>query len=468
MDKIFNIGRKEVLISYVSYSLKFLSSLIVLPFILSSISTEDFAIWSIFLAINTLVLLLDMGYGVVISRYTMYAYSGAENLDVSGISKPSINASPNYYLLYQVMLVSAKIYIKITKYAFGALLIMSIYLITLIKHQPNFSELMLAWIIFSISVCINIYILSESTILKGLGKIKELQIIIIINSLIGIVIKITLLVLELELVGLAIAYLFTAILLTIQYYRITNKVRKVEYDIYLKAKTLFDKNSMKIYNSIRSKSKGMGGVILSNFVQNQLFILVAPLFLSLELMGSYNLTWQIISIIAAIASIPFNTYLMKMGNQMISENIVGLKETFSAATFIFISIFIVGTTVLVFIGQEVLVLFNSNTQILSGVPLILLILYGIMSQSILKSINIISLSNNQDFVKSLVLSSLIIILLQIIFMNFTNNLIYIFSISVIVLASYNYWKWGRKAFELCNVKFSDLIKFPFNKIISKF
>lgn len=464
---MFNIGRKEVVISYFAYALKFLSSLIVLPFILTSISTEDFAIWSIFLAINTLVLLLDMGYGVVISRYAMYAYSGSESVDIDSETKPVVSDSPNYILLYQIMLTSTKIYKKLTIFAFFGLILMSIYLVVLTYTQPNFTEIMGAWAIYFISVCINVYILSEATVLKGLGKIKELQTIVITNSLFGIFLKIFLLEIGLQLIGLSLAYLITAAILAIQYFRNTNKVRKEKYQLFLDTKINFEESFVKTYESIRIKSKAMGGVVLSNFIQNQLFLLIAPIFLSLKIMGSYSLTWQLVSLIGAVASVPFNTYLMKMGNQMVSKEFKALKETFSIATFIFIFIFIIGSIGLVFLGYNILALMDSNTELLSRFPLILLLLYGFMNQSIIKSTNVISLSNNQDFVKSMVISSLLIILLQVMVMSFTSNLGYIFSVNILILSSYNYWKWGSKAFKLCNLTFWEMTKIPISKLLNK-
>ncbi|WNS81189.1 hypothetical protein RRU94_10275 [Domibacillus sp. DTU_2020_1001157_1_SI_ALB_TIR_016] len=468
MNNIFTIGRRDVLISYVGYFLKFFSSIIVLPFILSSLTTSEYAIWNIFLALNAFVILFDMGYGVVISRYTMYAYSGAKETDIEKKLRTKGSNEPNYFFLYQIMIASKKIYSKIGKYVVIVLIAMTFYILYITKSSINMSEVFIAWVIFSISVYINMLVLSEAAIIKGLGKIKELQLITIINTTLGIIIKIALLQLGFKLIGLSIAYLATAILLAVQYLKVTNIIRKVKEVDYEKAKSTFDNQFKKTFEVISRKSRGIGGVLISNFIQNQLILLIAPIYLSLKVVGTYGLSWQLVSVIGALSSVTFNTYLMKMGNLMVRNSREKLKETFSISTSIFTMLFAIGALILILFGEEILKVFNSNTNVLPSIPLIIMLLQGFILQSIQKSTNVISLSNDQSYVKALIISSTIIISLQIAILNFIPNITYVLLCNVIIQLSYNFWKWSKTSMEQCDVVFSDFLRLPLKKIRSYF
>lgn len=466
MITIFNIGKKDIGLSYLAYFLRFFSSIIILPFLLSSLTKSEYAIWNIFLAINTFVVLFDMGYGVVISRYAMYAYSGVKESELETLKDIKGSDEPNYYYLYQIMIAAKKIYSRISTIVIFVLIIMTMYILHIANNNLSTSQVVIAWLIFSLSVYFNMFILSEATIIKGLGMIKELQVITITNTLFGIISKIVLLKLGYNLIGLSIAYLITAMLLIIQYFKITNKIRKIKFAEYNKALKTFDDQFKRTFKIITSKSKGIGGVLISNFIQNQLFLLIAPLYLSLEVVGSYGLSWQLVSVIGAFSSVPFNTYLMKMGNLIVKDDKNKLKEVFSISTFIFVSFFVLGAFILTLFGADVLKLFNSNTKILPFIPLTVMILQGYILQSIQKNTNIISLTNEQSYVKALVISSIVTISLQMIIFNTNPNLLYLLLCNVMVQASYNLWKWGKVSMDICGVTYKIIMQVPITKLIT--
>lgn len=468
MVNIFNVGRKDVILGYIAYFLKFFSSIMVLPFILSSLTNSEYAIWNIFLAINTFVILFDMGYGVVISRYAMYAYSGATEDNIETEKDLKLSGEPNYYFLYQIMIAAKRIYLRISKLVILVLIIMIIYILFISNDDLSKNSVIIPWLIFSLGVYINMLVLSEATIIKGLGKVRELQSITIINTLFDILLKIILLQIGFKLYGLSIAFLFSSILLTIQYFNITNKIRKKKYEDYKQAFKMFDNQFKKTFSSISNKSKGIGGVLLSNFIQNQLFLLIAPLYLSLEVIGSYGLSLQLVTVISAFASAPFNTYLMKMGNLMLIGENKRLSKIFTVSSFIFIGFFALGSIILIFLGTDILRLFNSNTDILSVIPLTILVCQGFVSQSIQKSTNIISLTNNQSYVLSLVISSTLIIILQLILFNTYPDITYLLLCNLVVQLSYNFWKWNSLSMNICGVSYKNIIYVPIQRVFSCF
>lgn len=430
----------------------------------SNLSSPEYAIWNIFLAINSFVMLFDLGYGVVIQRFVMYANSGVDHFENGSIPKLSSFKQPNYKLLYQLMVASSNIYINITRISSIILLLMTPYIIFISNDYYNVLQIIIPWIVFSLSVAINMYILTDSTIIKGLGLVGDLQKITLINSLISTVTKILTLQMGLGIIGLTLSFLGTSILLAWQYKRITNKVKNINIPLYAAAKKSFYPDFIESYNIIKTKSKGIGGVLISNFLQNQLFIIMAPLFLSLDIMGRYGVTWQIINIIASLSSITFSTYSMKMGNYLVSNNITKLKEIFSLTISLFLTLYTLGSFIVIFLGEYILQHVGSQTELLELHQVILIIFYVLIIQINQKSTLIISLNNDQQYVKSLIISSVIIGVTNIIVLYLGYGITVVLTSSIIIQSVYNLWKWGIESMKLCDVNFRDFIIQPLIKI----
>jgi hypothetical protein len=461
---LFEIKKKDLLYGYIAYFFKYAGNILVLPFIVRNFSSSEFAIWIIFLAISTLLVLFDLGYGVVIQRYAMYATSGAKQIDLHTLPIITISNEPNYKLLYQIMIASNKIYSRLSKFISLALIIFSPYIVYISRSEYSSIEIILAWIVFSISVVINMYILSDATIIKGLGLIGQLQKIILVNSIFSTAVKMISLELGLGISGLSISFLVTSILLAFQYKRITSSEKNRDFKLYSSLKKTFDIDFFESFIIIKKKSNGIGGVLISNFVQNQLFTIVAPLFISLEVMGRFGLTSQVIGIVASLSSITFTTYTTRMGNYIVSNKMNNLKETFSITISIFLVLFFTGSLVTLSFGKNLLRLIGSNTELLPTNQLILVVLFVLIIQINQKSTNIISLSNNQNYVKSLMVSSGLIAIINIILLLFGFGISEVLISGILIHSSYNLWKWTLESMKLCGVKFADFYIIPYLKI----
>ena len=461
---MFEIKKKDLFYGYIAYFFKYAGNILVLPFVVRNLLSSEYAIWNIFLAISTFVVLFDLGYGVVIQRYVMYAYSGAEEIGSNTVSQKTKSTEPNYKLLYQIMIASNKIYSRISKICSIALIILSPYIVYISSSKYSSIQILIPWLVFSFSVVINMYILSDATIIKGLGLIGQLQKITLINSIFSTLVKMISLELGLGILGLSISFLVTSILLAMQYMKIISIEKNKNIILYNSMKKTFDCDFVESYKVIKEKSKGIGGVLISNFVQNQLFTILAPIFISLEIMGRYGLSWQVISIVASLSSITFTTYTMRMGNYLVSNKTKELKETFSITVSIFLVLYFTGSLITLSFGKNVLSFFGSNTELLPRFQLILVVIFGFIIQINQKATNIISLSNNQNYVKSLMVSSGLIAVINMVLLLFGFGITEVLISGILIHSSYNLWKWTLESMRLCGVKFTDFYLLPYFRI----
>ena len=99
---MIKIGKKEAIYGYVDIILAQLANIIVLPIVLNRVSTEEYAIWNVFVSIQAFVVLFESGFSIVVARFTTYAYTGAESIPLHG--KPEIKEDHiNYDLLNEVL-----------------------------------------------------------------------------------------------------------------------------------------------------------------------------------------------------------------------------------------------------------------------------------------------------------------------------------------------------------------------------
>mgnify|MGYP003528499447 CR=1 FL=1 len=75
-----NIGKKDVIWSYVATIFMVGSGFFLLPFILHKMPSETVGIWNIFTAITSLVTLLDFGFRPTFARNVSYIFSGVTEL----------------------------------------------------------------------------------------------------------------------------------------------------------------------------------------------------------------------------------------------------------------------------------------------------------------------------------------------------------------------------------------------------
>lgn len=454
---MINTGKKDLIISYVGYALKILSNIIILPVVLSNLSSSEYGLWIIFLAFGSLTVLLDLGFGTIIVRYTTYSYCGAKNIPKYGTPEMNDNGEANYLLLFLVLLSAKKIYKYISLIASLMLFIASLYIIYLSVGMSNQFSIIVAWGIYASGVVISIYFLYYTCIYKGLGKVKELQRMNIVNQLVYIALILTLLSFDFGLLGLAISNLVVSILLRFQISTEVKRIIKDNIEDFLNAKKEFVINFKETFNSILHHSKGIGGILVSNFIQNQGIILVLSIFLSLETVAVYGLSLQLIGIIATLASIPFKTFLPRMSSLQLSSNTEKLKDIYSYGSIsAFIIFFLSGTFLLIF-GDRALLLIESPTALLPSSQLLILILYSFIVMNNQRSTDFIQISNVQPYIKSYIISSLSSLILSILLLLLGFEIWGVLLTNLIVQSIYNGWKWPYEAMKMSEVRFTEMV-----------
>ena len=446
------IGRKEVALSTVQYITTTISSIIAMSVVLSNVSTEEYAIWNVFLSIEAFVVLIDSGFGGVVLRYTSYAMSGVKSISKEGLSEAKATGEVNYYLLSEIIYCARKIYQKFAGLGYLILVVCSAYIYYLSREQENVKKIIVAWIVFSIVVAIDMYYTYLSNVMKGMGKIKETSIIGITIAIFSAVIKIITVSVGLGLIGLVYVALNRALL-----YFFMRKDLKFFNKKEVKAKKLFDINSSSVYSAIMKNSKQLTWVTVSDFVTGKGKTLVSSAFLSLSVLGKFSVSNQLIGIVYSFASLPYSVFRFKFGESIPRKDNETTKNVFSMIILFLIVIMFIGTGACVVLGDFALNLIGSETSLLNDKDLILLATYQLII-GVLKICTVyIQYNNTQPYVKSIVLASILSIFIPIPFMMLGGGITIYLLVLIIIQLVYNLWKWVFYSYNLLNMPIHETL-----------
>lgn len=452
------ITNKDIIWSYSSQIFQMGASLFILPIILKKLSSDEVGIWYIFMSFSAMINLLDFGLSPTFSRNISYIFSGAKNLSAEGISS-EISKEIDYFLLKNTINSVKKIYMYISLTViiiFGTL--GSIYIKSLIQGNENLNldVIMYAWIIYIFSLAFNFYYYYFTPMLLGRGLIKESHKTIVFTKIGYLGIAYILIQFNYGLLGIAVANLVSSFINRVSSYKyfydkkIKKKLEKIKCD---------KKEEKKITKIILKNSSKLGTVSIGAFLINKSSILIISKYVDLKIVANYGITLQIISLLTTISSVLFNTYLPIISYLRIQSKKIEIKEIFSKVICINYFIYLSGSLFLLNFGNKILEILKSNTLLLDNKYLIILLSIYFLEMNHSIAATLITTKNTVPFLKPALISGIIIVILILLSLNFTNLGLYgvILSQGLVQLA-YNNWKWPVEVSKDLDMNYLKILK----------
>lgn len=89
--------------------LRLASGLLLLPLLMRKLPGPEFGMYYVFLSLNAIVAVLDLGFSPTVGRFVTYAMAGARNLSAHGVAESEPLGTPNYKLLWE-LLITARVF----------------------------------------------------------------------------------------------------------------------------------------------------------------------------------------------------------------------------------------------------------------------------------------------------------------------------------------------------------------------
>ena len=438
-EKIEHIGKKEIVWSYAGTAFMIGAGVILLPFILHKMPQETVGIWNIFQTITFLVLLLDFGFRPTFARNISYIFSGVKTLQKEGVAHADADSEVDYGLLKGTLMAMQRFYRYIALGVFGLLVTAgTAYLYYILrKYNGDHQDAMMAWILLIAINCYNLYTFYYDALLTGKGYIKRSQQINMIGQAVYIALAIGLIYAGFGLTAIVGSQLVSTVIRRVMMYR-------VFFTPELKARLAqAESNEPKeILSAITPNAIKIGLTQLGGFLVNKAAMLIAPVFVSLEMVACYGITVQVMDILARCATVFYQSYLPKLAQCRTENNINGLRRYYLLCTGSLLAVFVVGGIAWIFLGEWALNLIGSQTQFVPTAMLLVMLLINILEHNHAVSAGFIMADNKIPFfIPSLVSGAATVLLLWIFLGPLNMGLWGLILAPGFAQLAYQNWKW---------------------------
>ncbi len=450
------IGRKDVIWNFASTFMRIASGLIVLPAVLRLLTSEDYALWTVFTVVGSVVTLMDFGFSNSFMRNITYIYSGAKALKAKGFDSIEKNETIDYGLLKSVIKSMRRFYGIV---ALVFLIVFTIaspfYLKSLLVNYPFDTDVVwVAWYLFGFLTAYSLYTYYYGPVLMGRGMIKSYHQNVVIGQTIRITIIMLLLFLDFGLIALVIGqFLGDITSRTLCYYRF--------YDSETKTKIRTSESEVKVSETMKIMAPNaikIGITTLGGFLNSKATILIASTYLSFQDIGSYGVTKLMVDIIGSIGALWFTTYYPKVTSHRISGQLDHLKRMYLKGKIILIIVFIVCGVGLITLGPTLVGFMKSNTPLLPIQLLVVALIVAFLESNHANAAQLLLTKNEVPFVKASILSGISTVVLLYLGLKFTKLGVWTLYLAPgIVQGFYQNWKWPYMVIVDLKIKFIDYI-----------
>lgn len=450
------ISKKDVIWNYLATFLKIASSVLLLPFILKMMPSEEVAIWSVFMTISAFAAVLDFGFNPSFTRNVTYVFSGVRALKKEGHGVVTEdNGDIDYGLLKGLISTMKWFYFRMAVLLF---LLMStvgtVYITSILnKYHGDKTEVIIAWIILCILNTYNLYTLFYDSLLQGKGLIKRSKQILIIGQATYLVIASALIMNGQGLISIVSAQAISIVIIRI----LSNKTFFTR-DLKIKLSNAETKPRKDIINAIYPNAVKIGLAMLGSFIIERASIIVGSLYLSLDEIASYSITVQIISVMGSLAVIYTSTYLPKMAQLRVSNEINQIKDIYIKGELVLLLTYIIGGLSLIFLGDWLLHLIGSQTSLISLNLMIIAIVVSVLEKNHSLAGAVLVTKNEVPFFKASIFAALLTMILLILLFQMTKSGIWVM-IAAPGLAQifYQNWKWPYEVVKDLGICLNDVM-----------
>jgi hypothetical protein len=172
-ELISRIYHSPTINTWGSFAARTLSLLIVLPLLLTRLTTAEIALWYLFSSVISLQALADLGFSPTFTRVIAYAMGGAEDLkDFREVRESTNSGRPNWATMEKIWSTIRSIYLRSTIVSMVFLAIVgTIALVRPIAAIENQSEGWLSWIVIAVTSGVAFWGTMYSASLQGMNHI---------------------------------------------------------------------------------------------------------------------------------------------------------------------------------------------------------------------------------------------------------------------------------------------------------
>ncbi len=449
------INKTDVLWNYAATVLRIASYALLLPFILRTMPSEMVGIWSVFMAINSFAMLLDMGFTPSFTRNITYIFSGIKNLKTSGLDT-AVNEDKtiDYGLLKGVIIAMRWFYLRM---ALLLLLLLAsfgtYYIYSVLKtYKGDQTEIYISWFVLCLICTYNIYTQYLDCALQGRGLVKRSKQIIIIGQSVYILIAAVFIMANYGLLAIVSAQAVSVFII-----RWLTSSSFFTSDLKKYLATAVARNKKEVLTAIYPNAIKVGLTWIGAFVTQRSAVLIGSLFLSLEDIASYGITIQLVSMIANFSTVYLLTFTPKLVHLRVLQDKESIKKVYLKGQLVIILTYLAGGLSLLFLGTWVLDLIGSKTQLMSSILIFITLIISFLESNHGIAAQVLLTNNEVPFFKASLIAAATTVILLISFLYFAHWGLWALVLAPGIAQLYNNWKWPYEIYTQFNITRNDIL-----------
>lgn len=378
--------------------------LILTPLILTRYNVDEIAFWYLLLTVNSFVVVVDFGFYPTFSRIVSYVFHGLNKIvDISKKDNFEGNGKPSWEFM-------EKIYGTINSTYFFLSFFIGIFIFfasfssvdLIIKRTSNQSVLWYAYSLFLLSVVLAFFARRSDTIIIGTNHVALINRWNIINNLFNSLSSILIVFYGLGIEWLAVNQLFFSLLLIIRNYYLESTICDSRFRSFKMLSFNLD-----IFKWVWGPTWKSGVLILASTGLTQVTGLIYSSMSTSQELTAYLLTLKLVTTISQFSQAPFYSKLPKFNGLRVKGNLDTLISETAQAIFMSLLVFIVGISLLLFLGDFLLVFIDANTKLESSSFIILMGFVWFFERHHAMHAQIYITTNKIPFYKTAIISGII-------------------------------------------------------------
>lgn len=445
MTERIHISRRDIAWTYASLGLGAGINLILLPLLVTFLSPEELGLWYVFAAVGTLIVVMDLGLVVTVSRNITMAWMGAPRLDQVSSTVKDAQPGPNFELLGKLVGACRTAYLGLGVAVLALCLsIGTLHVANVSAGQMARSDALTAWIVYAIAVSSNMALSFWNPLLRGLGRVSESAKANVCNKVAQLALTVIALLAGGGLTGVAVAYLLSGLIFRWVSRHYFFQAVGGPTGVTLSRHSLNER--FEVLRAIWPNSYRQGVVSVSQYVMISAPVLIASAALPLSTVASLGMTLQLIGVLKVVANAPFNALLPEFVSLRMHADVWTLQHRFpltvGMATY---TVLLGGATVLV-CGDRALALLGADVTLLSaGLAGLLLLNEWATNQYALCSA-FLATDNHVPMAKAYAVTATLSVMLQLFLVLVVGwGVLGLVLGSLAVSMGYNSWMWPRRA-----------------------
>lgn len=398
-------SKSNVTWSYIGTIVSMGSGFVLLPMLMFFLSDDQLGLWYVYVAIANLALLFDFGFSPTFARNIVYVANGAHKLLASGKDASSVKGEIDWHLLNIVIKSCKLIYAILAFIVLGVLATIGTAYISYITSSVDTYTVWSSWIIFCLSIFLNLYFLYSTTILRGYGDIASENKAKTFAKISQLVVSAILLLMGMGLVGAAIGYLVNSIVLRILAVIFTRKHSEFEFGRKLDRLKIKASDLIQVVKTIGHLAWRDGFVQLALYASTQAMSILCSLYLGLAETGTYSILLQLSTAICNFAAAYPNSFYPEMQAAYTTDNKARQRDIVSSSIVAYWLVMILGTIGTYVVILPLLPLIKPGFVVTNGLFIVMTIYLSLLQQHSICCSYIISM-NEIPYMKSYIVAAL--------------------------------------------------------------